>query len=579
MIAALAVGVAAYFVAAWTAPRQSPVQPVALPALPDLTGQPSELRERLQRAHAAARQPNRPLESLAELGRLFHANGYVVEAEACWQTLAAEDPRNARWSYLIAELRRLDSDNPGQIAWLVRATERAPTYAPAWLRLADVQFKSGRIDAARQAYQKRLSLLPGDAYARLGLVRVALQERRRDEARSMLAELVRDWPAFSPAHNLLAEQLAIDGDLPGANRARVRGRDAGRFREAEDPWLDELIAWCFDYDRLCVRATVDSQTKYGDHGRATLERAIALKPDALAAYELLGGVYLESNDGENARRVYERGFAAAPAATPSAHYFVNLSRAYLLLQQPTAAVRVCREGLARLGDAYELYDALGAVLLEMGERDAAIAALRKAVQGSPIAANANYTLATALIGGGQLEEAVEALRRALAAEPTHPPTLALLAQIEIDSGRWLDAIKYLRPLYDAHPDLPEAREKMAYYYRHAGWTAEKAGDFTAAERHYRAGREIDPNDAELQVRLGVLCLTQRRFAEAVDPLEAYHRLQPREARGALYLGQVYAATGRRNEAKEILRKGIQLAEEAGNPGTAQHCRDILQRLP
>jgi HemY protein len=461
---------------------------------------------------------------------------------------------------------------------LENVTRLAPRYAPAWLRLADLRFKQGQTAAAARAYRERLALLPRDPYARLGLARVDWQEGRRPEARGELEQIAVDAPQFAPAQNLLAELLTAEGDEAGAKRARRRGRDAGRFREAEDPWLDELADWCFDYDRLCIRGTIENQTKHGDRGRALFERAIRLRPAALPAYELLGGMYLEINDGAKARAVFERALADATAATPSAHVYVNLSRAHRLLRQPAEAVRVCREGLARLGDAPELYDALGSALLELGEREQAIAALRRALAGPSVAASANYSLAVALIAGGQLDDAMAALHRALAAEPAYPPALSLLAQVEIDSGHWLDALKYLRPLYESHPELPEARAKMADYYLHAGAAAEQAKNFAEAEQHYRAGCAIDAGKVELQARLGVLCLLQRRFSAAVDPLEAYHRLAPEDPRAALFLGQAYVAVGRRDDARRILTRGAELAANAGNTETAQHCQQILRLL-
>ena len=126
-----------------------------------------------------------------------------------------------------------------------------------------------------------------------------------------------------------------------------------------------------------------------------------------------------------------------------------------------------------------------------------------------------------------------------------------------------------------HPYIEPAHVLLAML---GGMDAEKKNDFVAAERHYRNGLAIIQNHAELQFRLGTLCLIQGHFAEAVAPLEAYHRLQPDNPQSSLFLGQAYAATGRRDEARRILTEGAQLAERNGNTTTAQHCREILQQL-
>jgi predicted Zn-dependent protease len=108
--------------------------------------------------------------------------------------------------------------------------------------------------------------------------------------------------------------------------------------------------------------------------------------------------------------------------------------------------------------------------------------------------------------------------------------------------------------------------------------AEKQKDQVAAESHYRDGVSIDRNQPELQVRLGTLFLLQGRFADAVGPLEEYHRLQPENPQSSLYLGQAYAAVGRRDDARRVLTAGAAIADRQGNAQTANFCREILRQL-
>ena len=550
-----------------------------LPALPVSAALPPLLVERLTQAKQLASSRDTALEGAAELGRLYHASGFPSEAEVCWALLHAAQPGEARWCYYLADLRRVASDYPSLAELLVQTTELAPTYSPAWLQLADVQFKTGQTPEAGRSYQKRLALVPGDPYARLGLARVALQEGRRPQARELIELLVKEAPEFSSGHNLYAEMLAADGATKEADQQRWLGRETGRFRAADDPWLDELGAWCFNYEQLCIRGTVEFQTKHGDRGKSFFERAIQLRPDALTAYSLLGALHLELNDAARAREVLEAGLQRAGNAKPTVMYYVDLSRTYRDLKQPAEAVRVARQGLATLGQQYELYDALGVSLGDGGEGGAAVEALQTAVALNPDDTNANYNLAVALLKVRKLGEAVAALQRSLVLKPTFPSSLAMLAQIEIDSGRWEESARYLQPLYESHPEMPQARRLMAYWQLRAGMAAERQQDAAAAERHYREGVAIDRNHPDLQLRLGTLCLIQGRFADAVAPLEAYRRLQPENPQGALYLGQAYVVAGRGDDARRILTQGAEQAERSGNSAVAQQCREILQQLP
>ena len=552
----------------------------ALPPLPDQAGLPAVLVERLHSAETAARSSaSGALAGVAELGRLYHANGFTREAEACWRLLRDAQPGEPRWSYYLANLRRAASDYPEMEALLEQTVRQAPDYAAAWWQLAELKFKTGRLEAAQADYEKRLSLLPQDPYARLGMARIALQQHRAGDARQLLEQLLKDNPTFPTAHNLYVEMLVAEGNSAEAARHRLTGRMTGRFRDPADPWLKELRDWCYDYSQLCNLGTIEYQTVPGDSYKAYFERAIKLRPDEPTAYEQLGIIYLQLDQPAKALEVLETGFARAKDSKPSILYYANLSRAYRALKRPADAVRIVRQGLAETGDHFELYDALGVALGDLGEHAAAVEALQAAVARNPGDANANYNLAIALLPLHRLDEAVEALHRSLTLQPTFPSSLAMLAQIEIDSGRWRDAAQYLEPLYESHPDLPQARRMMAYWHLQAGMEAEAKKDLTAAEHHYREGAAVDPNHPELQSHLGTLCLIQGRFADAVAPLEAYHRLQPDNAQSALYLGQAYASTGRMDEAKRVLTEGVQVAERTGNAKTAGYCREILQQLP
>jgi Tfp pilus assembly protein PilF len=342
--------------------------------------------------------------------------------------------------------------------------------------------------------------------------------------------------------------------------------------------MAELPAYCYDYARLCNLATIQQQVQLGDRGAGLLKRAIALRPGDPTAYEQLGSLYLQQNDAAQARAILEEALARTRGAKPSILCYVNLSRAYRTLKQPAEAVRVARQGLAEVGEECELYDALGSALGELGEREAAVAALRQAVALSPRDANSNFNLALALVAVRRLDEAVDALHRSLVLEPTFPSSLAMLAQIEVDSGRWQNAAQYILPLYESHPEKPQARALMADWHLRSGVAAEEKQDLAAAERHYRAGTAIDRNSVELATHLGTLLLVQGRFADAVAPLENYHRLQPGNPQSSLFLGQAYAATGKIEDARRVLTEGVQAAERAGNATTAEYCREILQQL-
>jgi tetratricopeptide (TPR) repeat protein len=275
----------------WRHPNLEKHLQARLPAQPNLSGKPAVLVDLLAKAQAGATSSDDALAKVIELGRLYHANGFYQEAATCWRLLQSEQPGVARWDYYLADLERIASNYPAMSTLLTRSTELAPDYAPAWLLLAGLEFKTGQLENAEHNYQKRLQLLPGDPYARLGLVRIALQKERQAEARTLIEQLLKDSPDFSSAHNIYGEMLAAAGDTAGASQHRWLGRETARFREADDPWVDELRAWCYDFDQLCAQGAIEFQTGKGELAKSYYERAIKLRPEAAAGYEVLGSLY------------------------------------------------------------------------------------------------------------------------------------------------------------------------------------------------------------------------------------------------------------------------------------------------
>lgn len=559
----------------WTLPARVRTQ---LPATPNLSSFPQALPERIGQARAATAARGTTLDGVADLGRLFHANSFYREAEACWRILVAEQPGVARWAYYLGHARRAASDYEGFAQFLARTLELAPDYAPALLQLADVEFKNGKSAAAEALYRRRLALLPADPYAGLGLARVALQRNARDEARRLLEKICREVPQFPSSHNLYAELLAAEGDEKTANRHRWLGREAGRFRDAEDPWLTELEAWCYDPGRLRMLATMAHQTGASERAVALLQRALELAPGDRQSYENLGDLYLKLDQPAAARDALRRGLDLVGGATPSPRAYVNLSQAFRMLKEPQRSLAAAEEGVARLSDAFEVHDARGIALAELGRREEAVTAFQTALALRPNDANTNFNLALTLIALERLDEAYRHLERSLTLEPTFIKSLTLLADLEMAAGRVDAAGRYIRRIYESAPGMPRAQQLMGAWHLKVGAAAEAKKDSAAAEQHYRDGLAADPENAELSASLGVLYLVQGRFADALSPLETYHRLQPQNAQSSLFLGQVYLALERVPEARRILQDGVKIAERNGNKTTAENCRAILEHL-
>ncbi|HUG10178.1 MAG TPA: tetratricopeptide repeat protein [Opitutaceae bacterium] len=552
----------------------------ALPALPSgLSSKSAELDRRIGEADARSRSREHALAGVSELGSLYHANGYLREAEACWRILRSVDSRNGKWSYYLADIRRTAGDGADASSLLAETVHLDPDYAAAWLRLADLEFKTGMADIAERRYSQRLALLPTDPYARLGLARIAMQRGKQEEARRLIEEIIRETPDFPTAHNLYAEMLAADGMADEALRHRNLGRETGRFREADDPWMHELNDNCLDPKRLALLGSMAQQTDEDDRAETLFKRAIELAPDDPTSYEMLGTLYLGLNKPESAQRLFEAALRLSDSADRRVLLTTKLADSFRMQERPEDALRLLRDELSRTPSAYELHNSLGAVLLDLRRVEESVEAYREAVVFAPNDADSNFHLGSGLLALGRRDEGIRHLKQSLTLQPTYPRTLILLGRLALEEGRMDEAYGFLKPLYESNPAQAMARQLLVRYHMRMGDAAAASHDLTAAEEHYRKGLKIEPEVSELNASFGVFLLLQNRLKEALTPIESYHRLRPQDPQASLFLGQLYAQLGRIADARRILTEGRKLAERAGNTATANHCREILEHLP
>jgi tetratricopeptide (TPR) repeat protein len=548
----------------------------ALPALPAAMPN-ATLRALLETARIEASTTGE-LPAVAEFARLCHANGLSDEAGACWRLLVREQPDEARWHYHLADLLRAAGEDVAAEKELQLTVAADPSAAPAWLQLAEAKLKTGRPAAAEHDYRRRLELLPDDPYAELGLARIAQLQGRLDDTLARLERILKKHPQFSTAHNLYAELQAAAGREDLADLHRWRGREAGRFREADDPWTEELNARCHEPKRLCHLGVIAYQTRRGDLGRAQFERAIAVAPDDPLPYQLLGELLLEQGSAQTAAELLQKGLSLTGTVRPAPTHYLKLSDAWRTLNRPELAREALAEGLRRHSDSPELLHAQGNQLKADGRIAEAATAYRRTLELNPAFGEADFALAILLLESNRPDEAVQALDHALGMQPTFPKALLLRARLEMQGGRIENAGRYLLPLLKANPGAPEIRQITANWHLEAGWALEKNNP-SAAEQHYRAGLTLAPDDPELNAELGVHLLITHRAEEAVPMLEIYRRAQPTNPQTALFLGQAYARTGRLADARRVLTAGMQQAEQTGQVESAKNFREILSVLP
>lgn len=424
----------------WRAGQVRAAVVAVLPAQPDLSGSSSELVERVTEAGRRARSLRKTIAGLAELARLYQANGFLSEARMCVTGLIALDPTNPLWPYLEAHARGGYGSLEEALPMLQRAIELSPDYLPARIRLGDTLVKLNRLPEAETAYQEVLARNPDEAYATVGLARCEMAAGRAESARRRLQDLVNRQPQFAPGWVLLISLDEQLGDTAAAAQHRSNAPDA-RPREMPDPWIDDLMNDCYDPYRLAVAASAADPANHQARARQLLERAASIAPRDDLPFRLLGNLLSDLGDLPGARRNLERATENNPKEPDN---WSHLVRVLKMMGDMPAANRALDAGLARCPDAAVLHLENGRRLAAAGQLDAAAIAFERARRLRPEDSSAPMELAGLRFKQDRLEEGVSALREVVKIDPNHPVAVVLLARYAISNGDEALATEWIR---------------------------------------------------------------------------------------------------------------------------------------
>ena len=82
-----------------------------------------------------------------------------------------------------------------------------------------------------------------------------------------------------------------------------------------------------------------------------------------------------------------------------------------------------------------------------------------------------------------------------------------------------------------------------------GELARHAQDLSEAEQHFSKAIKLDPNFGEAYLGLGMTLVAEKKFSEAVSPLETAVKAQPGNPAAHYSLATAYARTGRKQDAE------------------------------
>jgi tetratricopeptide (TPR) repeat protein len=401
----------------WLWPREKAPAPPAV----DLAGVDPAVAAAVEVGLAKVRAAPRSADAWGRLGMILVAHDFRDAALACFAEAERLDAQEPRWPHYQGVA--LSLGNPeAAVPKLRRAADLCgDNPAAPRLLLADVLLGLGRLDEAADEYRRLLARDGRNAWAHLGLARVAAAQDRPQESLAELDKAAAGRHCRKAVHTLRAQVL----ERLGQKGAAAELRRAAALPEAPgwpDPYVEQIEELQTGEHAALKRAgRLINQGRVGE-GTRLLRQTIRDYPDSYGAWLMLGQGLLKGQDFADAEQALRQAVRLAPAPA-DARYYLGVA---LLEKGDSRAAADCFREAARLKADHALaYYQLGRCLVRLEDRAGAVTAFRDAVRCKPDFADAHAELGELLLGERR-EEALEHLRQALDLNPELPGARRLL---------------------------------------------------------------------------------------------------------------------------------------------------------
>ena len=190
--------------------------------------------------------------------------------------------------------------------------------------------------------------------------------------------------------------------------------------------------------------------------------------------------------------------------------------------------------------------------------DLSIHASHELMREAPFSYQVHELNAEALESQGKWDEAAAEYRKILEINPLVPGIHArlgrtLLSKTPLTSDIFTDVKRNFEQELEIDPNNASAEYVL-------GDLAKNENDTSAAIRHFSRATKLDTGFSDAYLALGMALVSEKRFAEAIPPLENYETLAPDSPTGHFQLALAYAGAGRKADANREAALQRQTAE-------------------
>jgi tetratricopeptide (TPR) repeat protein len=364
--------------------------------------------------------PNDP-DAIEVKARVRHYLGDSSTAVECWQRCLELNPDYAYAYHGLGLVAAKKADDEEAAALQRKAWTLAPGFADAAVALAEALMKLGKIEETIEVLEEHVRLDPASMLSHVVLGQAYMQAREHEKARDAFRAALELYPDVSNARYGLATALARLGQSEESKREMEKAKELRaekKIRAGMGSRFDDLEAMCVDF---AVNYTSASRVYLAHREAAAAERlcrrAATLDPQNTQCRILLATLFQQTNRGEDALAMCRQLVEIQPE---SAAFYLNLGTMCGNLGRLDEAEKAFREVVRLAPNQSEGHAALARLYLRGTEKRAqAVELAQEALRTDPSAAN-HFLLAETHAGNGNRDAALAALRKAIDLDPDNP---------------------------------------------------------------------------------------------------------------------------------------------------------------
>jgi len=547
-----------------------------------LATRPPQLREAKEHLDLLQQKQPNNAEVYVALANYNAANNDLGAALAAMQEALRLDPKRAESFLNMALLQVRAQQLDAAEASYRKAVELDPKSTNAQISLGNYYQLRGRFPEAEQQFRKAIAVSPNDPEPRGSLARLYLAENKPDQAEAFLKQAKNDFPDNSIGYRMLGDYYFVNNKL---DQAVAEYENLYRDHPKDPVVKKNFIQLLILKDRL-------------DEARTLNDQVVKAAPDDVDAQIYRGQIEIRGGKPSSAINILQAVLKNEPA-NPVAHYQLGL--AFDQTGNVSQAETEWREAVRLKPDLSEAHRALAGAAIRHSDATALAQEADQIIALEPNSPDGYLLRAVAEIDRKQYTAAEDFINRSLGKSAVNAPAYVQLGNLRMAQNRPADAQKAFQQALDQDPNSTEAmggvlnvyliqkqpdkalaaaNAQLAKFPKNAGFHImvgrllfEQKKDAAGAEAEFRRAVDLDKNNAEALLGLGMVENAQGKEDQAMQTYLRAADSNPREVGFYLLAGGIYENKQDWDHAKQLYQRVLEVQPD--NPVASNNLAYVM----